>query len=513
MSTDKSNISSTNGASQDSSQFRTINPSLLDKSVDSLNASQGNQLRSRFTFGSTSTKGSRGLESQDLESRRSHAGSTDILQKAKEMGKKIWQVEKLGRILQVMSDVLEHDSQSRHAHNTRSNIVNASKASREPDLSQLIRNEQLNGPADRDVTLTTNELVPFKGPYIYIRDMNEKCKPIMVREYLKVQHRQEGAWPQFRSAPAGKCPFVEEVLFYRRDKDREGGEEGEEEGEDSAADHAPRSSETQKTAAVHSHTIRAPEIAIVKPMQPPTQAGRKRPLAEMQQGQNPILQGKQQLPAAVCREVPPGVNQTLQNSQRQHPTNVRIALQGGEPMASGMQASNITSAIRSQMVSSTAAAPGAKAGTSREVHGLQRKVLERNAGPSLNTTGTSQQLRELAGNTMSLRNVGPTRIAKQKAQEKLGQSKLAHIDENMTRSEQEEVDSKLALRESNAIKALNGEKKELKPGYCENCREKFDDFEEVGSIITSLLLQVLTSLCSTLWDENIESLRLPRKTG
>ncbi|MCJ1477812.1 hypothetical protein MMC13_006485 [Lambiella insularis] len=474
--TEKSNITPANAASQHSSQSRTINPSLLEKSIDSSNTSQGNLLKSKVTLGSTSTRVSRAHDSQDHDLRRSYAGNADILRKAKEMGKKIWHLEKLGRILQVMSDVLEGDSQSQHAHHTRTNAVNAAKTIRQPDLSQLIRNEQMNGPADRDIVLATNDLISFKGPYIYIRDMNEKCKPIMVREYPKVQHREDGVWPQFRSVPVGKCPFVEEVLYYRRENEKEQEkEQSEEEEEASSEDNPPPTRESEIAAVVQPRLVQVPESVT---MQPPTQANRKRPLDEMQQGHNPILLGKQQLPAAADREVPSGTTQSMQKCPRQHPANMRLVLQGGEPMASGMQASNITSAIRSQMISSTAAAPGAKAGTSREVHGLQRKVLERNAAPSLHTTGTSRQLREIASNTKSLRNVAPPRMAKQKAQEKLGHSRLTQINENMTRSEQEEVDSKLALRESNAIKALNGEKREPKPGYCENCREKFEDFEE-----------------------------------
>src|SRR5262249_11294280 len=54
---------------------------------------------------------------------------------------------------------------------------------------------------------------------------------------------------------------------------------------------------------------------------------------------------------------------------------------GGEPVASGVQPSNVTSAIKSQVISSTAAVPGAKAGPSKELNALKRKVLERNNMP------------------------------------------------------------------------------------------------------------------------------------
>ena len=418
------------------------------------------------------------------------------------MGIKIWQLEKFGRILHVMSDDLKGETHAQHLHNTRSNISNATRTGKEADLSRLIRNERLNGPTDREAILATNDVVKFNGPYIYIRDMNEKCKPIMVREYPKVQHREEGAWPQFRSAPIGKCPFVEEVIYIGQDETGAAkNDKYENRGE------GKKNTQRSKEPA----PVPTKEIPIIKPttMQPPVQAGRKRPLSEMQQADNSTSRRTQQLPSAFSRDEPEEVAQDFQRTQRHQLFGNRPGFHGGEPMASGMQASSITSAIRSQMVSSTAAAPGAKAGTSKEVHGLQRKVLERNAGPSLNATGTAQQLRDIASNTRSLRTIVPPRAAKQKAQEKLGQNRLVHINEELTLSEQEEVDGKAALRRSNAMKALRGEKREPKPGYCENCREKFDDFEEVSLVDVLRYNSQLTSLLAHAWTETSKICKCP----
>lgn len=115
---------------------------------------------------------------------------------------------------------------------------------------------------------------------------------------------------------------------------------------------------------------------------------------------------------------------------------------------------------------------------SREMHGLQRKVLERNTG-SISNKDTTQRLADLAATARSFRAGPPARVAKQKAQEKLGHSRMAHIDEELTPSESEEAERRTALVSSNALKASKGESREPKPGYCENCREKFDDFDEV----------------------------------
>ena len=390
------------------------------------------------------------------------------------MGIKIWQLEKIIRILNVMSDNQEGELQTQHGHNTRSNFTTVTltgKHARPLDLSELIRNEQLNGPADREAVIATSDLVPFKGPYIYIYDMNEKTKPVMVREYSKVQRREDGEWPQFRSASHGKCPFIEDSGPGRREVERE------------RAKMEERAARTKANAAALGPRTRAAAAVELARMDPPALTGRKRPLAEMEHGTNITVLPVQQLSHSIETKV-----DDLGTGFPHKPDRARaLFLQRREPMASGMQASNITSAIRSQMISSTAAAPGAKAGTSREMHGLQRKVLERNTVSVPNGKGSLQRDIDITGVSRASRSGPPARVAKQRAQERLGHTKLTHIDEDMTPSEDEEAERKAALVTSKALKASKGERREPKPGYCENCREKFEDFEEVflPSIIDS----------------------------
>ena len=383
---------------------------------------------------------------------------------------KIWQLEKLQRMMRVMYET-EWESPYQHGHNTRSNVANSvvtAKPGREADLSHLLRNEQLNGASDRDSTLASSELIPFKGPHIYIRDMNEKTKPIMFREYARVQRREEGAWPQFRSVSHGKCPFIEEAIHSRKDIEKEKSRE-----QDRLAQ-----AKAEYKAVPQGRTVASLESTR---MHPPLHVTRKRPLADLKNGINLMAQPVQQLPVDEPCEPPPPIGSKLAEPPLRHlPIGIGSRLHGGEPIASGVQPSNITSAIRSQMISSTAAVPGAKAGTSREVYELKRKVLERNSGPSLNSVSSTQRSIDHAGNTRAERGATTARLAKIKAQEKLGKQPLAHIEEEFTPSEEEEIARRVALGTSNAWKVKVGEKKDLKPGYCENCREKFDDFEEVS---------------------------------
>ena len=343
----------------------------------------------------------------------------------------------------------------------------------------MIRNEQINGPTDREALLAANELVPLKGPYLYVYDMNEKTKPIMVREYPKVQSRAEGVWPQFRSAANGKCPFIEEnVRTRRRYQETERAKDStKEEGREEERT-VPRKFEREATPP----RTRTGNF-VEQSMQPPLISGRKRALAEMESGANRASNLIQQLPPPAFK---PGLDRTSSNPG--HHSGVA----GLEPMASGLQASNITSAIRSQMISSTAAAPGAKAGISKELHGLQRKVVEKNSRQALGSLGTSKRMTDIAGAGRSRENALP-RVAKQRAEEKLGRRTLIQIHEEMTQSDEDEADLETDRGRDAAQKVLKGMKKEERPGYCENCREKFDDFEDVRSLpkrINSMLIIV-----------------------
>jgi regulatory subunit for Cdc7p protein kinase len=60
------------------------------------------------------------------------------------------------------------------------------------------------------------------------------------------------------------------------------------------------------------------------------------------------------------------------------------------------------------------------------------------------------------------------RAAKRKAQETLGHDPNNDAEERHAR--------KIA-----ALRRRKPAEKELKPGYCENCREKFNDFDEVSN--------------------------------
>ena len=375
------------------------------------------------------------------------------------MGMKIWALEKLQRILTTMFDT--DDSIRYNDLTVRGNAVATNKA----DLSTLLQKERLTGPSDRDSAVAAMEIIPFRGPFIYVHDMEEVTKPIMFREYPRVSNREDGEWPQFRSTTNGKCPFVEDLVGIKNELAQERAKERQM--------LAKREREAQSVPRTRATTTAEPTGTQERKLENDDrllsngQGHLKRISKPEENARNGLFEIPSMVP--VKRGSPGKASKGMPSTfSRPH------LYAGGEPIASGVQPSNITSAIRSQMVSSTAAAPGAKAGTSKEVHELKRKVLEKNAGPSINNYSRSR-VTQLAGGANGTRSIQALRAANGEAQGKMG-----NIDEEGAPSE-EETKSRAPgnARKSSASRTNKVEKRIPKPGYCENCQEKFDDFEHV----------------------------------
>ena len=405
---------------------------------------------------------------RDVEPRKQTVGNADFLSRAREMGMKIWQLEKLQRVTSTMFDT-PMESQSQYGRNSRTMLNQAPpKAPKEADLSRMLRNEMLNGPSDRDSSMVSVEMIPFKGPHIYIRDMDEKSKPIMVKDYPKVARSEKGEWPQFRAVSAGKCPFVEEVDPGKLDSERTKAKDDEQAIVKVVPQSAPKT--------------RAATAAVKKSQGRPTEnlpsTKQKQPLGVSRWGPNsaaPVLENKAD--DKFCAP-PPLIKRGRSplKSMRNISITAGPRLFGGEPAASGLQHSNVTSAIRSQMISSTAAAPGAKTGTSKEFQELKRKVLERNCGPVPSNLRASQRINE----TSAVSRAENTAMVATRARSKI-QETLEFIDEEFTPSEDEDVWKVDEVTRVEKFNLKSTERKERKPGYCENCREKYDDFETVSS--------------------------------
>lgn len=386
----------------------------------------------------------------------------DVLHRARQMGMKIWALEKLQRMIATINDP---DISGHHdMHNTRNNAGGGNARGRgETDLSQVLRNEIINGPSDRDHLSSLKELITFKGPFIYVHDMNEKTRPVMVREYPKVTRRQDGAWPQFRSAPLGKCPFIDEPPTKKE-------------------------LERQRIRQQEREKMTLPKPTVHQDAQPPSHektAGQGRAPAQPDDRPKPKNEPEEKVshpqPPGIRETAPPRPGSPRKSSESFIPPQAPRTgpfYTGREPAASGMQPSNITSAIRSQMVSSTTAAPGAKAGLSKEVHELKRKVLEKGNGLS----GAPPH------------GANPPAWTKPQSE---GPRKANPQEKPGTVNEEDNHTGTHGVKRQGSRKNSNPKKerpRDPKPGYCENCRDKFDDFETVSSYVYQLKDLLLTLL-------------------
>lgn len=432
---------------------RTIDPSLLSRDTST------KDVRRRLLESTGRKLPAPAPVEDNLLRQPTGARKTDILVRAREMDKKIWAFTKLVKILEMLNDPDPFGTAA------------APKAAEEANLAQLLNKERTSGPSDRDPTVATKELVFFKGPYIYVYDIEEKQKPIMVREYAKVADKKDGDWPQFRSTQNGRCPFVEDDDLIEQKR---------------RAEKAAKDKERQERAA-NDATLKPPPAPSAKPAVP------KRTLAEMEDGHN-IRSTSSRVPDVfdlAKAANPPTID--FSRPQNAFTSRARSArLLAGEPVASGVQKSNITSAIRSQMISSASGIRNAKAGTSKELYGLQRQVLEKSNAPSANPTSQDMSSRRLA--EMSLDTSNNPRSAS------LGVSsrKLAQIEEE--RSKEHKRTQSVPV----SAPAPKPKKRDLKPGYCENCQDKFADFDEVSSAQILPPSVVLTEMLAHSFEEASE---------
>ncbi|KAH9827819.1 zinc finger protein [Teratosphaeria destructans] len=392
----------------------------------------------------------------DVDPRRTQTQGADILSRARQLGIKIWALEKLHRML---STILESEADDQVVtRDTRSHTVGktVTKAPKDADLEMLLRNEKVNGPADRDMATAAPDVTTFRGYYIYIHDMDEKTKPVMTRDYPKPKDKENssGKWPQFRLTSAGRCPFVEDPNYTKKAQQQEQAAKAQEE------------LASRKTRAASAQVSGAQRIA------PPL-----RPLTERQ---HKLRRSPRKVDALAKPLDPPPAKR---NSSAEMPPLFGSAQQGlrglprmigGEPIASGVQHSNVTSAIRSQYISSAAissTAPGAshRVADTKEVSMLKRKVLERGASVNSNHSIPSSYMNDMRA-ALNNNDEPPPRAAKRKAQETLG---VLREDDEEGQSGRHAKQRKLAKP-----RVRKPVERDPKPGYCENCHDKFDDFEE-----------------------------------
>ncbi|KAK9475521.1 Dfp1/Him1, central region-domain-containing protein [Dipodascopsis tothii] len=344
--------------------------------------------------------------------------STDVIQQARQRKMKIWSYEKLVRFL---SHLTEDPTVTVSATSSFAPL-SAATHNENSNLSRLLLQEKIHGPADSDPRARRDDHHYFKGPYICIRDLSQHYRPIMMREYVRVSDPEMGDWPQFRLTGHGKSPFVHDTPLRphhvsARDKTRSVKPQTQSRVADSKAKAA---SPLLTLKAVANET---PSITLET-----TEEEYGDDTEIVDKGHGSDFRGKRADTLSDLRATSVRLNSHSDFASIPSPgclakksarSFARSHCHSPEVIASGINRSMATSAIKS-MTQSGGTANGLgtniSQAQSKEINNLKRKIFER-------------KIRPLPVPNVAVR------------------------------------------KEAVAVK-------EMRPGYCENCKDRFDDFEE-----------------------------------
>lgn len=341
----------------------------------------------------------------------SDMSTSKLLLKAQQRSIKIWTYEKLNRFL---TNLLGH-----------SPIAQTSNRYTGYDLSHMLQNEKVLGPYDRDMNARRDDYHYFEGPYLLVWDLKHTYRPLMVKEYASVSDPNKGDWPRLRTSFCGRSPFVEDPLGLA---DRllymeEMGKKKAERERKRKATLLDESSSKKLIVATDGGSIRQTSVIVEE------EISNKNSDSSNDMVKTPYY--KQKL--------------TENSGNSATPNSGRFQ----EIIASGVNMSNATSAVRSVALQSNEPGYGGNMGNglnqiraqvpSREVINLKKKVLDREAigritrpSPSNSKSASSVHLK--------------SKPAPQSA--------------------------------STAQSRKKPTPKEDRSGYCENCQEQFESFED-----------------------------------
>lgn len=124
--------------------------------------------------------------------------SSDVLARAKKSYMKIWGYEKAARFLKNLDvdlDLLERNNATPLAT---------------PTLSNLLQNEKLYGPTDRDPRSRREDVHYFKYAHVYMYDLWQMWAPIITLEWKpqELTDVKKLPYPVLKMGTFGRCPFI-----------------------------------------------------------------------------------------------------------------------------------------------------------------------------------------------------------------------------------------------------------------------------------------------------------------
>ena len=344
----------------------------------------------------------------------------DPIKRAQEYDIKVWGIEKLSSVL----DRCQGPPASSVANPTLAPVRSTSVTTKERQLSRLLESERLHGTTERDPTQRRHDYVYFsKGSYyVLVEDMRQELATIAALEYPIQRTRdgkERGSWPILYCHPRARGPFLE--YNEREERRREKVDQADKDREEELAKRKAqlREQERRRRAKLHAQV----------------QAQQHRDLRRVMSMQN------------LRRHISIGDEDTVEVDAGSPDCEV-----GESAAASGYLASGAYVAASGNSVSITSAT-GTTSTAGATFRALRLPPLLRDKIE--HQVVTSRRLPNSSRRTGKENLMGPPLAIPDRPQRTLRKSKST-------------TTMRLAKRDEG-----------MKPGYCECCRVKFDDFKHV----------------------------------
>ncbi|KAH9855201.1 Dfp1/Him1, central region-domain-containing protein [Lenzites betulinus] len=345
-----------------------------------------------------------------------------LVQKARTFNMKLWSAEKL-------NNILDRCNTPRVSSATGSLPTHPQQSTKERNLARLLETERLHGTTERDPTQRRHDYIYFskESYFVLVEDLRQELATIVAAEYpiTKTKDGQErGGWPVLHCHPLSRGPFLQ--YDDREERRRQKAERSEQERREEKARRKARLQQTQRKR-------KAQVQARIQAAQQQHQHDLRRS-ASMNNLQrratfpNPALPGLVDLDADFC------------DGDTAESANASGYLASAAYMAASGNSVGITS-----------------------------------------TTGTTST----AGIPFRTLKLPPS--LKEKLQQQVTTSRRASIATSLQRDNKENLmgppstipERAKFLRKSKSTNTLKLPKRDeaTKPGYCECCRVKFEDFK------------------------------------
>ncbi|CDO76723.1 hypothetical protein BN946_scf184796.g17 [Trametes cinnabarina] len=157
--------------------------------------------------GATSGGQSNALLGSPIRLRGRNSAVDSLVQKARSFNMKIWSAAKL-------DNILDRCDAPRISPATGSLPTRAQQLSKERNLARLLETERLHGTTERDPTQRRHDYIYFskESYFVLVEDLRQELATIITAEYPISKSRdgkERGAWPVLHCHPKARGPFIQ----------------------------------------------------------------------------------------------------------------------------------------------------------------------------------------------------------------------------------------------------------------------------------------------------------------